>query len=126
MDYEPVIGLEVHAQLLTESKIFCRCSTRFGAAPNSHPCPVCQGLPGVLPVLNRKVVEFAMKMALATGCRINPYSRFARKNYFYPDLPKAYQISQYELPLAVSGHIEIGGDGAARRIGITASHLEAD
>jgi len=126
MDYEPVIGLEVHAQLLTESKIFCRCSTRFGAAPNSHTCPVCQGLPGVLPVLNRKVVEFAMKMALATGCRINPYSRFARKNYFYPDLPKAYQISQYELPLAEHGAVEIVCNGGCKRVGITRIHMEED
>lgn len=126
MDYEPVIGLEVHAQLLTDSKIFCRCSTRFGAAPNSHTCPVCQGLPGVLPVLNRKVVEYAMKMALACHCRLNPYSRFARKNYFYPDLPKAYQISQYELPLAEHGWVEIEVNGAPKRVGITRIHMEED
>ena len=127
MDYEPVIGLEVHAQLLTSSKIFCPCSTAFGAAPNSHTCPVCEGLPGVLPVLNRKVVEFAMKMALATSCRINPYSRFARKNYFYPDLPKAYQISQYELPLAEHGSvlIECNG-GGCKTVGITRIHMEED
>ncbi|MFZ3056823.1 MAG: Asp-tRNA(Asn)/Glu-tRNA(Gln) amidotransferase GatCAB subunit B, partial [Smithella sp.] len=95
MDFETVIGLEVHAQMLTDTKIFCSCSTKFGAAPNSHTCPVCLGMPGVLPVLNKKVVEFAMKMALATNCEINKSCEFARKNYFYPDLPKGYQISQY-------------------------------
>jgi aspartyl-tRNA(Asn)/glutamyl-tRNA(Gln) amidotransferase subunit B len=100
MEYEAVIGLEVHAQLLTESKIFCGCSTKFGAAPNTHTCPVCLGMPGVLPVLNRNVVEFTVRLALATHCRIAHTSRFARKNYFYPDLPKGYQISQYELPVA--------------------------
>ncbi|HEY5497833.1 MAG TPA: Asp-tRNA(Asn)/Glu-tRNA(Gln) amidotransferase GatCAB subunit B, partial [Syntrophales bacterium] len=95
MEFEPVIGLEVHAQLRTDSKIFCSCSTQFGAGPNTHTCPVCLGMPGVLPVLNRKVVEYTIKMALATHCRINRENSFARKNYFYPDLPKGYQISQY-------------------------------
>jgi aspartyl-tRNA(Asn)/glutamyl-tRNA(Gln) amidotransferase subunit B len=97
--YEAVIGLEIHAQLLTQSKMFCACSTRFGAPPNTQTCPVCTGMPGVLPVINKRAVEMAIRVGLATGCRIAPYSRFARKNYFYPDLPKGYQISQYELPL---------------------------
>ena len=126
MGFEAVIGLEVHAQLSTESKIFCACSTAFGAPPNEHTCPVCTGMPGVLPVLNRRAVEFAIRTALATSCRVQERSVFARKNYFYPDLPKAYQISQYELPLAVSGHIDIGRDGTSRRIGITRIHLEED
>jgi len=107
MTYEPVIGLEVHAQLRTESKIFCGCSTSFGAEPNTHTCPVCLGMPGVLPVLNVKVVEFALRLALATQCQVASFSKFARKNYFYPDLPKGYQISQYEQPLAVKGHLAI-------------------
>ncbi len=126
MDLEPVIGLEVHAQLRTRSKIFCGCSTAFGAAPNTHTCPVCLGMPGVLPVLNRKVVDYALRMALATSCEINRTSRFARKNYFYPDLPKGYQISQYELPLAHHGRIEIEVDGAPETIGITRIHMEED
>ncbi len=126
MEYEAVIGLEVHAQLLTQSKIFCSCSTQFGAAPNSHTCPVCTGLPGSLPVLNQKVVEFTLRAALATHCRVAPYSQFARKNYFYPDLPKGYQISQYELPLAVDGHIEIQTNGEKKRIGIIRIHMEED
>ena len=126
MEYQAVIGLEIHAQLLTESKIFCSCSTKFGAAPNHHACPVCTGMPGVLPVLNRKAVEFAIKMAIATGCAINKRSIFARKNYFYPDLPKAYQISQYEEPLAEHGSVEIAVDGTAARIGITRIHMEED
>lgn len=126
MTYEAVIGLEVHAQLLTESKIFCSCSTQFGASPNTHVCPVCLGMPGVLPVLNKRVVEFAMKMALATHCQINPYSVFARKNYFYPDLPKGYQISQYEHPLAEHGWVEIEVNGQKKRIGITRIHMEED
>ena len=126
MEYEPVIGLEVHAQLLTKSKIFCGCSTTFGGAPNSHTCPVCLGMPGVLPVLNRMVVEFAMKMALATGCRINGDCSFARKNYFYPDLPKGYQISQYAYPLAEHGRVDIELNGDRKRIGITRIHMEED
>ena len=127
MDYEVVIGLEIHAQLLTDSKIFCGCSTRFGAEPNTQVCPVCIGMPGVLPVLNRKAVEYALRMALATDCRINlNNSRFARKNYFYPDLPKGYQISQYELPLACQGEIGFNIDGREKRVGITRIHLEED
>lgn len=126
MKYEAVIGLEVHAQLLTDSKIFCSCSTKFGAPPNTHVCPICMGMPGVLPVLNKKVLEYALKMALATHCKIAPYSVFARKNYFYPDLPKGYQISQYELPLAEDGYIEIEVDGKKKRIGITRIHMEED
>jgi len=126
MEFEPVIGLEVHAQLKTKSKIFCSCSTEFGAPPNTHVCPVCLGMPGVLPVLNKKVVDFALRMAIATGCRIAEISRFARKNYFYPDLPKGYQISQYELPIAEFGHIEIDVDGTRKKIGITRIHMEED
>jgi len=126
MEFEPVIGLEVHAQLKTETKIFCGCSTEFGAPPNTHTCPVCLGMPGVLPVLNRKVVDYTLRTALATNCRINPESRFARKNYFYPDLPKGYQISQYELPLAEKGTIDIGLNGQRKRIGITRIHMEED
>src|SRR5436305_6403029 len=121
--YEPVIGLEVHVQLLTASKIFCSCSTRFGAATNSNVCPVCLGLPGALPVLNRKAVEFAVLAAMALNCRINETSIFARKNYFYPDLPKGYQISQYDRPLAEHGHITLAN---GKRIGITRVHLEED
>jgi len=126
MQYEAVIGLEVHAQMLTESKIFCGCSTRFGSEPNTQTCPVCIGMPGVLPVLNRKALEFAIKTGLAMNCRISPYSRFARKNYFYPDLPKGYQISQYELPICEHGFLEILVEGETRRIGITRVHMEED
>lgn len=126
MEYEAVIGLEVHAQLLTKSKIFCGCSATFGAEPNTHTCPVCMGLPGSLPVLNKKVVEFTIRAALATNCRIAPRSQFARKNYFYPDLPKGYQISQYELPLATDGYIDIQVNGQKKRIGIQRIHMEED
>jgi aspartyl-tRNA(Asn)/glutamyl-tRNA(Gln) amidotransferase subunit B len=126
MEFEPVIGLEVHAQLKTKTKIFCACSTAFGAPPNTHTCPVCLGMPGVLPVLNKKVVEYTMRMALATHCDIRPQSRFARKNYFYPDLPKGYQISQYELPIAQDGYVDVEVNGGSHRIGITRIHMEED
>jgi aspartyl-tRNA(Asn)/glutamyl-tRNA(Gln) amidotransferase subunit B len=124
--YEPVIGLEVHVQLLTQSKIFCGCSTRFGDAPNSNVCPVCLGLPGTLPVLNKRAVELGIRGSLALNCTVHDHSRFARKNYFYPDLPKGYQISQFELPLATGGWVEIEHDGKTKRIGITRLHLEED
>ncbi|NIA08713.1 MAG: Asp-tRNA(Asn)/Glu-tRNA(Gln) amidotransferase subunit GatB [Nitrospiraceae bacterium] len=126
MDYESVIGLEVHVQLQTETKIFCSCPTTFGAIANTHTCPVCIGMPGVLPVLNRQVVEFALKMALAIHCDIAPFSLFARKHYFYPDLPKGYQISQYELPLAEHGWVDIEIDDQTKRIGVTRIHMEED
>ena len=124
--YESVIGLEVHAQLLTKTKIFCGCSTRFGDPPNSNVCPVCLGLPGTLPVLNKRAVEMGIRAALALNCTVHDHSRFARKNYFYPDLPKGYQISQYELPLATGGWVEIEHDGKTKRVGITRLHLEED
>src|SRR5258706_2019949 len=124
--YEPVIGLELHVQLLTNSKIVCGCSTRFGDAQNTNACPVCLGLPGTLPVLNKRAVEMATRASLALNCEVHEHSRFARKNYFYPDLPKGYQISEYELPLATGGWIEVEHDGAKKRIGITRLHLEED
>jgi aspartyl-tRNA(Asn)/glutamyl-tRNA(Gln) amidotransferase subunit B len=124
--YEPVIGLEVHAQLLTKTKIFCGCSTRFGDAPNLNVCPVCLGLPGTLPVLNKRAVEMGIRASLALNSTVHDHSRFARKNYFYPDLPKGYQISQYELPLATGGWVEIEQNGKTKRIGITRLHLEED
>ena len=126
MDYEVVIGLEVHAQLKTASKIFCGCSTTYGAEPNTHACPICLGLPGILPVLNKKAVEYALMMALAIHCHISPESRFARKNYFYPDLPKGYQISQYEFPLADHGWIEVQTARGTKRIGLRRIHIEED
>src|SRR5271169_5766890 len=124
--YEAVIGLEVHLQLLTKTKIFCACSTHFGDPPNSNVCPVCLGLPGALPVLNQEAITMAMKAALALNCGINPRSRFARKNYFYPDLPKGYQISQYDEPLAEHGWLEIPVGTETKKIGITRVHLEED
>src|SRR6516165_5190115 len=124
--YEPVIGLEVHVQLRTKTKIFCGCSTQFGDPPNANTCPVCLGLPGTLPVLNKRVVELAIEAALALNCTVHEHSRFARKNYFYPDLPKGYQISQYELPLATGGHMDIDVGGAKKRIDITRLHIEED
>ena len=126
MKYESVIGLEVHAQLLTESKIFCGCSTRFGQPPNHNACPVCAGFPGVLPVLNRRVVEFAIKAGLATHCEIARSSVLARKNYFYPDLPKGYQISQYELPICAHGYVDVELHGAVKRVRLTRIHMEED
>ncbi len=126
MEFETVIGLEIHAQMKTRSKIFCGCSTSFGAPPNSHTCPVCLGMPGSLPVLNKRVVDYGIKLALVTGMTINKYNRFARKNYFYPDLPKGYQISQFELPIAEHGSIEIEVNGEKKSIGITRAHMEED
>jgi aspartyl-tRNA(Asn)/glutamyl-tRNA(Gln) amidotransferase subunit B len=126
MKYEAVIGLEVHAQMLTDTKIFCGCSAKFGSEPNTQTCPVCIGMPGVLPVLNRKSLEFSVKTGIATNCTVSVYSRFARKNYFYPDLPKGYQISQYELPICEHGYLEIIVDGNTKKIGITRIHMEED
>jgi len=126
MRFQPVIGLEVHVQLKTDSKIFCGCSTRFGAEPNLNTCPVCLALPGALPVLNQKVVEFAIMAGLATNCSISPTNIFARKNYFYPDLPKGYQISQFDLPICLAGHLDIAVGNQTKRIGITRIHMEED
>lgn len=125
-DYEVIIGLEVHAELSTDTKIYCNCTTEFGADPNTHCCPICTGMPGTLPVLNKKVVEYAVKMGLATNCKIANFSKQDRKNYYYPDLPKAYQISQYDLPLCENGHIDIEVDGKKKTIGITRIHIEED
>jgi aspartyl-tRNA(Asn)/glutamyl-tRNA(Gln) amidotransferase subunit B len=126
LEYETVIGLEVHAQLLTKTKLFCSCTTPFGDPPNTHGCPVCLGLPGALPVLNREAVAMAVRAGCAVGCAIAPKSIFARKNYFYPDLPKGYQISQYDMPLCIGGSLPIAVDGREKRIGITRIHLEED
>ncbi len=126
MEFEAVIGLEVHAQLKTESKIFCSCSTRFGGEPNENTCPICLGMPGVLPVLNRRAVEYALKACLATHCEIERINRFDRKNYFYPDLPKGYQISQFALPIGRHGRITLQGNGTPKVIGITRIHMEED
>ena len=125
-DWEPVIGLEVHAQLLTVSKLFCGCSTSFGAAPNAHTCPVCLGMPGVLPVLNRRAVELSVRTALATGCSIPETAIWSRKNYFYPDLPKGYQVSMYEEPLALGGHLDVPLESGTTRVRITRIHMEED
>ena len=126
MEYEVVIGLEVHAELSTKSKIYCSCTTEFGGEPNTHACPICTGMPGVLPVLNKEVVEYAARAGFATNCNIAEYSKQDRKNYFYPDLPKAYQTSQYDLPICSSGYIDIDFDGNTKRIGITRIHIEED
>ena len=126
MDYEIVIGLEVHTELKTHSKIFCGCSTKFGSEQNTNVCPVCLGLPGVLPVINEKVVEFAVRVGVALNCEILPFSKFDRKNYYYPDLPKNFQTSQYDLPIAVNGYLDIEVNGVVKRIGVTRVHMEED
>ena len=124
--YKTVIGLEVHVELDTQSKIYCGCTTAFGGEENTHVCPVCSGMPGVLPVLNRKVVEYCVRAGLALNCQINRYSRQDRKHYFYPDLPKAFQTSQYDLPLCYDGYVDIVAEGRPKRIGITRIHIEED
>ena len=126
MNYETVIGLEVHLQLATETKAFCGCSTRFGSEPNSQTCPVCLGFPGVLPVLNEKAFRFSIKVALALNCKIQEKIKFDRKNYYYPDLPKNFQISQYDMPLSYDGSVEITSAGKAKRIRVRRVHLEED
>ena len=123
-EYITVIGLEVHAELKTKTKAFCSCSTEFGGAPNTHVCPVCLGMPGALPVINKQMVEFALRFGLAVNCDIQHYSKFDRKNYFYPDLAKAYQISQFYQPICLNGHVDINVDGETKRIGITRIHME--
>ena len=125
-DYEAIIGLEVHAELSTKTKIFCSCPTEFGGKPNTHVCPICMAMPGALPVLNKKVVEYAVKAGLATNCEITPVSKNDRKNYFYPDLPKSYQISQFDKPLCVGGNVEIETEEGTKNIGITRIHIEED
>ena len=125
-EYEVIIGLEVHAELSTKTKMYCNCSTTFGADPNTHCCPICTGMPGVLPVLNERVVEYAVKAGLATNCEISRFSKQDRKNYFYPDLPKAYQTSQYDLPLCIGGHLDFNVNGQKKRVGITRIHIEED
>ena len=126
MKYETVVGLEVHTELKTKSKIFCGCSTEFGGDQNTHVCPVCLGLPGVLPVLNKKVVEYALRVGLALNCEIVKFNKFDRKNYYYPDLPKNFQTSQYDLPICLNGHLDVEVDGQTRRIRITRIHMEED
>src|SRR6516164_7706557 len=126
MDYAIVIGLEVHIQLLTRTKLFCGCSTEFGLPPNSATCPVCSGMPGVLPVINRRAFELALRAALALNCRIAPFTKWDRKNYYYPDLPKSYQISQYDLPFSSEGWLEIPSGNGTKRVGIIRAHLEED
>src|SRR4030066_1046932 len=123
MQYEAVIDPELHALIGPDSKMFCGCSTKFGSEPNTQTCPVCIGMPGVLPVANKKAIEYVIKTGLAVNCKIAPYSRFARKNYFYPDLPKGYQISQYELPICENGFVEITVNGGIKKIGLTRIHL---
>ncbi|MCK9595221.1 MAG: Asp-tRNA(Asn)/Glu-tRNA(Gln) amidotransferase GatCAB subunit B, partial [Candidatus Omnitrophica bacterium] len=125
-DYEPVIGLEVHVQLKTDTKVFCGCSTKFGAEPNTQVCPVCLGFPGSLPVLNQLALEYSIKVGLGLNCAIQEYTKFDRKHYYYPDLPKNYQISQYDLPISKNGFLDIEAAGKTKRVGITRAHLEED